>query len=118
MFLEITLASISFFSLLGISFILLRKMPVLLKLSEIDFLKWSIVSELKKGVRKGVRKIPGSKRFDYELYLQKMLSKIQVLTLKTEQKTGSCLELLRKRRNGQTHNDEYWEELKKAKDGK
>ena len=114
--LEITLASLAFFSLLGIGFSLFKKIPSLLELSGDDFPKWPIISLLKKGVKS----IPGAQKFDYELYLEKILSKVRVLTLKTESKTGNWLVWLRQRRNG--HNghgkSEYWDELKKAKDGK
>lgn len=114
MFLEIIFTSLLLVSLSGIGFILLRKIPLLVELPETDLPKGSIVSVIKKGLKK----IPGTKKFDYELYLQKTLSKIRVLTLKTESKTGSWLERLRKKRNGHNHDDGYWEELKKAKDGK
>lgn len=112
--LEIIFSTLLFISLSGIGYILFKKIPALVELPEINLPKLSIVS----GVKKVVKKIPGSEKFDYELYLQKMLSKVRVLTIKTENKTGSWLEGLRKRRNGQNHNDEYWKELKKAKDGK
>lgn len=114
MFLEIIFTSLLLIGLSGIGFILFRKIPVLAKLPEANLPKGSIVSAIKKGIKK----IPGAQKFDYELYLQKMLSKVRVLTLKTESKTGSWLERLRQRRNGHNHDDGYWEELKKAKDGK
>ena len=112
--LEITLLSISFAGLIGTGTILIRKVPVLVKLSEKGFPGKSLVSR----VKKISLKIPGAERFDYELYLQKMLSKVRVLTLKTESKTGSWLERLRQKRNGHNHDNSYWEELKKAKEGK
>lgn len=110
--LEIILSFVLFASFIGIGTIFFRKIPLLVKLPEVESVRESLVSK----VRKGVAKLPGAKKFDYELYLQKMLSKVRVLTLKTENKTGNWLERLRQRRNG--HNNEYWEELKKAKDGK
>lgn len=120
MILEITFSSILLISLFGISIILLRKIAILAKLPEVKssqkpgVLKEAVISTIKNGVKK----IPGAQKLDYELYLQKVLSKVRVLTLKTESKTGSWLERLRKRRNGHNHDDGYWEELKKAKDGK
>ncbi|MBI2449925.1 MAG: hypothetical protein HYV47_00140 [Candidatus Nealsonbacteria bacterium] len=114
--LEIILALLSFFSLLGIGFILFKKIPSLLELPGDDFPKWPIISILKKGVKS----IPGSQKFDYELYLEKILSRVRVLTLKTESKTGNWLTWLRQRRNGHNghSNGEYWDKLKKVKDGK
>ena len=117
--LEITFISLLFVSLFGIVFILFRKIPSLIALPEADCpTRESILLKIKQEIKKDIKKIPGAEKFDYELYLQKMLSKVRVLTIKTENKTGSWLEGLRKRRNGQNHNDEYWQELKKAKDGK
>ena len=105
-------------SFAGIAVILYRKMPVLVKLPEtsVSVINWSFVLRIKNGLKN----IPGLKGFSYELYLQKILSKFRVLTLKTENKTGSWLEHLRQRSNEKNHseNDSYWEELKKAKDGK
>lgn len=112
--LGIILASISFFSLFGILLILFRKMPLLVKLPEGNSI-WELLTP---EIKKGLAKIPGAKNIDYELYLQKMLSKARVLTMKVEGKTGNWLERLRQRRNGHNHDSEYWEELKNAKDGK
>jgi len=105
-------------SLSGIGFILFRKVPILLELPQSSFQKEQIISNIKKEIQRGLKIIPGSKKFDYELYLQKILSKVRVLTLKTESQTESWLEKLRRRRNGHAHNAAYWEELKKAKEGK
>ncbi len=99
--------------------ILLRKIPILNKLPETtgDFPKF-----LLGGIKAGVKKIPVVKNFSYELYLQKVLSKFRVLTLRTESKTGNWLERLRQKTNKNNHIDEkkneYWDELKKAKNGK
>ncbi len=110
---EIIFISLGLVSLSGISVILLKKIPALVQLPDSASPEGSAGSLLKNGLKK----IPGSQRFDYELYLQKMLSRVRVLTLKTENKTGNWLERLRQRRNGNS-NDGYWEELKKAKNGK
>ena len=106
-----------FLSLAGMAVILLRKMPVLGKLPERDF---AFGNSLVCGLRGGLKKMPVIKGFSYELYLQKVLSKIRVLTLKTENKTGSWLERLRQKnyQKNQTNHDSYWEALKKAKDDK
>ena|SRR3989338_5082598 len=112
--LEIILLFVSVASFAGSAIILLRKIPVLIKLPETELSEESLISRVKKIVSKA----PGAGKFDYDLLLQKMLSKVRILTMKTESKTGSWLERLRKKRNGNNHNNEYWEELKKAKDGK
>lgn len=104
-------------SLMGVGVILYRRMPDLVKAQEPsgDFQK-VVISRIKIGAKK----LPGVKDLSYEMYLQKILSRIRVLTLKTEHKTGSWLERLRQKNNQKngSNNDDYWEELKKAKDGK
>ena len=104
-------------SLAGMAMILWRKMPVLGKLPERDF---AFGNSLANGVKAGLKRMPVIKGFSYELYLQKALSKIRVLTLKTESKTGSWLERLRQKncKKNHTSNDNYWDTLKKAKDDK
>ena len=112
---ELILTIILVCSLIGTVVILYRKMPALVKLPETPInLRGPFVLKIKKGVGN----LPGAKRFDYELYLQKILSKIQILTLKTENKTSTWLEKLRQKNNQKNHHDQYWEELKKAKKGK
>ena len=108
---------ILFLSLAGLAVILLRKMPVLVKLPERDF---EFGNSLAEGLRGGLKRMPVIKGFSYELYLQKVLSRVRVLTLKTESKTGSWLERLRQKncKKNHTNNDGYWDTLKKAKDDK
>ena len=96
-----------------------RKMPALCKLPEQDF-RFAFGNSLTVRVRGGMKRIPIVKNFSYELYLQKMLSKFRILSLKTESKTGNWLEKLRQRscRKNQTNNTNYWDTLKKVKDDK
>lgn len=114
---ELILTIILIISLLGIGVILYRKLPVLVKLPETPLkLKEPLVLKMKNGIKK----LPGKDKFDYELYLQKILSRVRILTLKTENKTSHWLEKLRQKNNQKNNhnNEKYWEELKKAKNGK
>jgi hypothetical protein len=97
--------------------ILVKKMPELKKLPESSFgLRVAFAS----GAKNVISKIPGLNNFSYDLYLQKMLSKFRVLSMKTESKTGNWLEKLRQKKTQKdietTENNGYWDELKKAKD--
>jgi hypothetical protein len=115
MILEIILAILSILSLLGFFFLILRKIPALSSLPENNQPEESITVKIKRQMNH----LPGSEALDYEVHLQKVLSKVRVLTLKTEQKTGTWLEKLRQKSNQKKNGqDNYWEELKKAKDGK
>ena len=112
---ELILLIILILSFLGIGVILYRKIPVLVKLPEpTGDLPKAVILRVKEKV-KGFPVIR-----NYELYLQKILSRIRVLTLKTDSKTSHWLERLRQKKNQENdnNNDKYWEELKKAKDGK
>ena len=75
MSLEIIFIILLLASLSGIGFILFRKVPILLELPQSSFQKEQIISNIKKEIQRGLKIIPGSKKFDYELYLQKILSK-------------------------------------------
>lgn len=108
-----------FLSFAGMAVILVRKTPELCKLPEKKFY-FNFGNSMVKSVRSGLAKTPIIKNFSYELYLQKALSKIRILTLKTESKTGSWLEKLRQKscKKNKTSNDKYWDALKKAKNGR
>jgi hypothetical protein len=112
---ETILAILSVLSLAGIIFIVFRKIPVLLNLPE----ETSGGDPLAVKLKRQVTNFPKTEIFDYEVPLQKVLSRVRILTLKTEQKTGNWLEKLRQKSNQKkSEKDNYWEELKKAKDGK
>lgn len=96
-------------SLLGIGVILIRKMPVLKELSPAQGEELSLVE----GIKQRFRKNRISSALSLDKFLQKLLRKSKVLTLKTENKISCWLEQLqRKPENNQ--NDGYWQELKKT----
>ncbi|MBZ9569724.1 hypothetical protein KJA16_02275 [Patescibacteria group bacterium] len=100
------------FSLIGMGVILFRKVPVLTELSEVpggfDFkIKFLQIKE----------KIKNSKYFkllSFEVLLQKVLSKIRILSLKAENKISIWLQKLREKSQKKKENDKYWQELKKS----
>ncbi|MFH1780443.1 MAG: hypothetical protein ABH841_00305 [Candidatus Nealsonbacteria bacterium] len=106
---------ILFLSLVGMAAILLRKISALCELQEQDL---NFYNSLTCGIKDRIKKMPAVKSFSYELYLQKVLSKFRILSLKTESKTGSWLEKLRQKNcnKNKTNHDDYWDTLKKAKD--
>lgn len=104
-------------SFLGLAVILWRKASVLRTLPEpASTLPDLLIAKAKEGSKN----IPVVKDFSYERYLQKILSKIRVYTLKTDSKTSGWLERLRQKNNQKNHspNDDYWDKLKRAKEGK
>jgi hypothetical protein len=101
-------------SLLGIGVILFRKIPVLVELPEVLEKSFQEPSWLK--FKKKIKNIPGLKSFSFEMFLQKLLSRIRVLTLKTDNKTSGWLQKLREKsqKNKFQENDNYWKEIKKS----
>lgn len=99
-------------SLIGIMVIVFRKIPVLVGLSEMMPLqKGGFYQKLKEKLKT----INPFKNFSYELFLQKLLSKIRILTLKTENKTFNWLQKLKeKAQKKKLDNAKYWEEIKKS----
>jgi len=108
------LATIIFFgSLLGMGVILFQKTPVLIKLPEApaSFNLKRIFSRLKEKI-----KILNPLRYiSTEIFLQKILSKIRILTLKIESKIANYLQRLREKaqKKKEKENDNYWSELQK-----
>jgi len=96
-------------SLLGIGTILFRKAPLLVELED-DV-------DIKAPILKFKDRVKEVNPFSLEKILHKILSTFRVFSLRLEKKTGDQLQKLREKskikRNG---GDNYWEELKKAKE--
>jgi len=103
-------------SLIGIGIILIRKIPVLVQLSPQKVAKPEIFRKLKNKV-KNIKNNRPLKNFSSEILLQKILSKIRILTLKTENKTSCWLGKLRKRSSvkKKKFSDDYWQKIRKEK---
>jgi len=101
-------------SIIGIGVIVFRKIPALTNLPEVSHA--DSFKPLVKGLYKEVKNMPGLRSFSSEAFLQKTLSKIRVLSLKTENKTSGWLQKLREksRKEKIEENDNYWQELKKT----
>ena len=87
--LEIIAIIILISSILGIGIIIYRKIPTIKELSEEskNEIENSFLLKLEKTI----------KSFLFENYLQKILSKIRVLSLRVDNKTSNWLQRLRKR---------------------
>ena len=94
---------------ISLAVLLLWKVPVLTQLSfdQGDYQE-DILSKTKERVKKLV--LPDS--FDAKSFLQKVLLRIRILSLKTENKTNVLLQRLSQQKQGVE--DNYWEELKKT----
>jgi len=110
---EVFFGIILFISLTGMGVIFWRKMPVLVGLPEVLPEKTEPFS-LK--LKKRIKEFNPLKNFSYETFLQKLISRIRILTLKTDNKTFNWLQRLKERkRKKKLEDDNYWEELKKIK---
>ena len=100
---------ILFLSILGMGIILFRKIPALVELPEV-----STRANLKKrflvAMEKSIVSTP-IRNFSTEVFLQKILSRIRVLTLKIDNRVSNWLQRLRKR-NQKKKGDNYWQEVK------
>ena len=98
-------------SIFGMGVIILRKIPVLVSLPE--------VSEKKEGLRwqlgRKIEKILPFKNFSYDLFLQKILTRIRILILKIENLLFQRLQKLKEssQKKKIEKEDNYWEEIKK-----
>ena len=111
---ELVAIIILFGSFLGMAAIISRKIPVLAELPEVPAraIRKDTLSKLKEKIKV----LNPFKSFSYEIFLQKLLSKIRILSLKTDNKTFNWLQKLREKskRKKIKENDNYWEELKKS----
>lgn len=98
-------------SVIGMAVIIYRKIPLLVELPEVLPEKGeSVGSKLKKKIKE----FSPFKNFSYEVFLQKLISKIRILTLKTDSKTSGWLQRLREKSQRKKENDNYWQEIKKS----
>jgi len=107
---------ILFGSSLGLGGIIISKIPALCSLPETIF-------EEDRGValriKTRVKKLNPLKRFSYDIFLQKVLTKIRILSLKTDTKTFNLLQKLREnnQRKKIKEDENYWDKIKKATKG-
>lgn len=102
-------------SFLGIAVIFFRKTPLLLQLPKTEMVSEPLFLRLKNKMKfwQSVKFPP------LEIFLQKLLSKFRIFTLKTDSKTANWLRRLRERslKKKNLENDNYWQEVKKSADG-
>jgi len=100
-------------SVVGMGVIIFRKIPLLVELPAVLSEKGEPFS-LK--LKKKIKELLPFKNFSYEVFLQKLISKIRILSLKTDSQTFNWLQKLKERtKKEKLENDNYWEKLKKIK---
>lgn len=110
------LAQIIFISSFAAMFVFaVKKIPALVVLPNISPLNGRI--SLPKQAKLKILKYFSSLSFPSHLFLQKLLSKIKILALKTERKSEHYLQVLRQKSKNKKKaaNDDYWQKLKNLK---
>ncbi len=111
----ILFATIIFFiGFIGMSIIIIKKIPVLVELPETEIKRPRIFGRLRHKIKNnGTVKSFSSK----ELLLQKVLSKFRILALKTDKKTSNLLVKLRQKsiENKKKFSEDYWKRIKGGK---
>ena len=66
-------------------------------------------------MKERLKKLNPFRNFSYEIFLQKILTKIRILSLRTDNKTFNWLQKLREKNQKKKieKEDNYWEEVKK-----
>lgn len=100
-------------SLIGISTLIFRKIPVLAELPQANSSGIN-TKDVIFGFIKKIKNNTPLKKFSGELFLQKALSKTRVLIMKVDNKTFHWLQRLREnaQKNKFGENDNYWKEIK------
>jgi hypothetical protein len=100
-------------SFLGLSFLVLKKVPELKKMPEPElvFLK----KDLRKKIREKTKEVLKENSNTLEGILHKMLSKIRILSLKVDKRVSDWIVKLRSRSLERTKDlDSYWKEIKSS----
>lgn len=99
-------------SSVGLGGIIIRKIPTLVALPEKEIKEQEKIGKIKRKIGK----LNPFKDFSYEKFLHKALTKIRILSLKTDNKTANWLQKLREnsQRKKIMEDDDYWDEIKKA----
>lgn len=114
---EIIMLIVFILSLLGIIIFILRKIPILVNLSETINKPSGDNSFLK--LKNRFQNTFNLNSFSFEIFLHKIISQIRILSLKTDSKTFNWLQKLReKSQKKKLENGNYWEELKNSNNRK
>ncbi len=110
--LEQSIIIIFFISLIGMGLIIWKKIPVLIELPVEEIEEEKILKKIRERIRNNHKiKLVSSGN----ILLQKMLSKVRILTLRTDKKTSLWLSKLRQKsiKKKETFLKRDWEKLKK-----
>jgi len=104
-----------FAGLLGIIGLLIRKIPVLKRVGVVKKKRAGFPALIKKKARRIIvlspRKFLGSKFLN--IFFQKLLSKIKILSLRIETECNRLLEKTREKTRRGKENEKYWEKISK-----
>jgi methyl-accepting chemotaxis protein len=99
---------VSFFCL---SFLIFRKIPAVKAMPEPEAIFFK--KELKKKIKDKTKEVIKERSNSFESLLHKLLSKIRILSLKTDKKMSDWITKLRERSLERTKGfDNYWKEIK------
>ena len=99
-------------SILGMGIILFRKISALVKLPEVSGAFGIKIKFIQ--IRNKIKISKYFKLPSFEIFLQRVLSKIRILSLKAENKVSIWLQRLREKSRKKEENDQYWQKLKKS----
>ena len=111
--LELIAITILIGSFIGMGIIIFRKIPILVELPKTT--ESPLLNDFWQKLKEKIKNLPPLKSFSSEIFIQRVLSKIRILTLRIENKIANYLQKLREK-GKKKHNDNYWQELKKPKD--
>ena len=116
---EIIASIILFFSFLGLSVLVSRKVPELKEMPEPEVVL--IKKDLRKKIKEKTKEVLKENAGILESMLHKLLSKIRIMSLKVDKKVSDWITKLRNRSLARTKDlDNYWKEItasvKKKKD--
>ena len=110
---ELIVTIILFIGFIGMGVILFRRIPVLAELSLPEIKKPGVLEKLREKIKNNgtLKPISG------ELLLQRILSKIRILTLRTDKKTNTWLKKLQQRslKKKSKFSNDYWKKIRRER---
>ena len=110
----LTAIIIFFIGFIGMSIIIIKKIPALVELPETEIKRSMVFRRFRQKIKNN-----GTVKsfFSKELLMQKMLSKFRILTLKTDKKTSNLLVKLRQKsiENKKKFSEDYWKRIRGGK---
>jgi len=108
---ELILFLILIVSLIGMIFIAFSKISLLKKVEVIEKDEDNFFSKIKEKTDQNLERLKSN---SWDTFLQKIISKIKIFSLRIERRCSNYLEVMRQRTRKKKENEKYWDKVKRT----